>query len=90
MKIVILVDYSSKEFNKDFTLSNMLIENGHNVFLAINIGQFQDLKKNCDMAVLGYSCNENTYMENMNILKDKGIIVIDKLKDTDTILNEIG
>ncbi|MGN0960597.1 MAG: hypothetical protein ACI4PF_00190 [Christensenellales bacterium] len=57
MKIVILVDYSSPEFNKDFKLSNMLISQGHNVFLAINENQFNDLKKNCDKAVLGYSFN---------------------------------
>ena len=58
MKIVILVDYSNKEFNKDFILSNKLISSGHNVFLAVNIDQFLELKKNCDHAVLGVSANK--------------------------------
>lgn len=55
MKIVIYVDYSNKEFNKDFETANMLIDKGHNVFLAINDIQFNELKKNCDKAVKGYS-----------------------------------
>jgi hypothetical protein len=58
MKIVILVDYSDKNFNKDFELANMLIGKGHHVFLAINDMQFTDLKKNCDKAVLGYSSKD--------------------------------
>lgn len=55
MKIVIFVDYSSSEFNKDFKLSNMLISRGHNVFLAVNNTQYEGLKKNCDKAVRGFS-----------------------------------
>ena len=55
MKIVIYVDYSNKNFNKDFEIANMLIERGHNVFLAINDDQFNDLKNRCDKAVKGYS-----------------------------------
>lgn len=55
MKIVILVDYSNSNFNKDFQMANMLIDNGHNVFLAINDNQFEDLKLKCDRAYLGYS-----------------------------------
>lgn len=55
MKIVIYVDYSNSQFNKDFQVSNQLIEQGHNVFLAVNEGQFEELKKNCDKAFRGYS-----------------------------------
>ena len=38
MKIVIFVDYSNANFNKDFMMSNMLISRGHNVFLAVSTG----------------------------------------------------
>ena len=55
MKIVLLVDYSNKEFNKDFVLSNSLIAKGHNVFLAVNDNQFNDLISKCDRAYLGLS-----------------------------------
>lgn len=58
MKIVILVDYSNKEFNKDFQVSNKLISDGHNVFLAINSQQFDDLRSKCDGAYLGYSVSD--------------------------------
>jgi hypothetical protein len=58
MKIVIYVDYSNVKFNNDFNISNELISLGHNVFLAVNDTQFEELKKNCDKAVLGYSFNE--------------------------------
>lgn len=55
MRIVIFVDYSNSEFNKDFQVSNRLIADGHNVFLAVNEIQFQGLKEKCDRAFLGYS-----------------------------------
>ena len=57
MKIVIFVDYSNKEFNKDFVLSNSLISKGHNVFLAVNDIQFRDLLNKCDIAYLGMSAD---------------------------------
>ena len=61
MKIVICVDYSHKQFNKDFEVSNRLIEVGHHVFLAINRVQFEYFRGNCDLCVNGYSgaCEEN-------------------------------
>lgn len=55
MKIVIFVDYASNKFNKDFQVSNRLVSEGHNVFLAVNSTQFDDLKGKCDRAYLGYS-----------------------------------
>ena len=56
MKIVICVDYSNKQFNKDFELSNRLIADGHHVFLAINMSQFEYFQANCDLCIKGYSC----------------------------------
>ena len=73
MKIVIYVDYSNNQFNKDFEVSNKLISSGHNVFLAINDNQFEELKKNCDKAVLGYSVN--------NIDKYSGVYQFANLTD---------
>ena len=72
MKIVIFVDYSNKEFNKDFQLSNMLIAKGHNVFFAINDEQFIDLKNKCDMLFLGLSAiNKQSEYDYIAILSDK-------------------
>ena len=70
MKIVIFVDYSNSEFNKDFKLSNMLISRGHNVFLAINDRQFAELKNNCDKAVKGYSRSNIDGFEHLSELFD--------------------
>ena len=71
MKIVLLVDYSNKEFNKDFMLSNSLIARGHNVFLAVNDEQFKDLLSKCDRAYLGVSAtNKTASYPNIDIVKD--------------------
>ncbi len=59
MKIVIYVDYSNKEFNKDFMLSNTLIARGHNVFLAVNDEQFKELSLKCELSLIGISYNKN-------------------------------
>jgi hypothetical protein len=61
--------------NRDFKLSNMLIDNGHNVFLAVNDIQFEELKTKCDKAYIGYSYNAN----NNNIVSLSNDI--DKLLD---------
>lgn len=59
MKIVIYVDYSNSNISKDFNAANMLIENGHNVFFAINDEQFDFLQNKCERSVIGYSFNGN-------------------------------
>lgn len=71
MKIVIYVDYSNKEFNKDFQMSNSLIAKGHNVFFAINNVQFDELRGNCDLSLLGVSAlvHKDEY-KNVEILND--------------------
>ena len=63
MKIVIYVDYSNVEFNRDFRMSNELIALGHNVFLAVNDNQFEELKKNCDKAILGFSTINSNHVD---------------------------
>ena len=79
MKIVIKVDYSSLEFNKDFKLSNMLLSKGHNVFLAVGMEQFLYLKKNCDKAVLGYSIKD----------KSEDVISIANMQNFDSVIELI-
>lgn len=71
MKIVIYVDYSNEKFNIDFNVSNKLIGNGHNVFLAVNDIQFTDLSGKCDCAYLGQSAisKKSTYPDTL-ILED--------------------
>ena len=58
MKIIILVDYSSGEFNKDFDLGNALISQGHTVLLVNTIEQLERSFNSYDMLLMG---NSNTY-----------------------------
>lgn len=54
MKIIIYVDFKSNKFNKDFKLSNALLEE-HNVLLVTNTRQLADAIDNYDILILGYS-----------------------------------
>lgn len=78
MNIVIYVNYSDKEFNNDFRIANVLLEE-HNVFFAINNMQLEILCDKCDLLIRGlsakninldnynyYDLNENTYKEDIN------------------------
>ena len=58
MKIVVFVDYSNAEFNKDFALSNALLERGHQVFLVSNNEQLQYyVSGGMDKLIRGYSAS---------------------------------
>jgi hypothetical protein len=81
MKIVICVDYSHKQFNKDFELSNRLIVAGHHVFLAINNVQFEYFRDNCDVCIKGYSCSwEDTSLDISGYTVDSAIEYINQIK----------
>jgi hypothetical protein len=54
MNIVIYVNYSEKEFNKDFSIANVLLKE-HNVFFAINGRQLSDFYPKCDLLIRGIS-----------------------------------
>ena len=54
MKIIIYVDFKSSKFNKDFSLSNALLEE-HNVLLVTNTRQLGNAIENYDILLLGYS-----------------------------------
>lgn len=60
MKIIIYVDYSSSEFNKDFALSNALLT-VHNVFLVSSEKQLEDYKDKADFILIGYSRGDCIY-----------------------------
>lgn len=77
MNIVIYVNYSDKEFNKDFAISNVLLKE-HNIFLAINEEQLNSLYASCDIMFRGLSAknidlhsysfidlNEDSYLEDI-------------------------
>ena len=49
MKIIIYVDFSNAEFNKDFALSNRLTGAGHTVLLVTNDGQLIDSMEAYDL-----------------------------------------
>ena len=55
MKIIIYVDYSSLQFNKDFDCANLLIENEHNVLMVTNNKQLQSAIAYYDILLYGYS-----------------------------------
>lgn len=77
MNIVIYVNYSDSEFNKDFKIANVLLEE-HNVFFAINNIQLDDFYPKCDLLIKGlsaknidlhkykfYDLKEDTYLEDI-------------------------
>ena len=55
MKIIIYVDYSSAEFNKDFNYANLLIDKGHKVLLVTNNVQLNSAVSYYDLLIYGYS-----------------------------------
>lgn len=79
MNIVIYVNYSDSQFNKDFKIANELLK-VHNVFFAINDIQLKDLYNKCDILVRGmsakninlyeyryYDLNEFTYLDDIKM-----------------------
>ena len=56
MKIILIVDYKSSEFNKDFRLANDLIKD-HSVFLVTNVEQLKSAEPYYDLILIGYSIN---------------------------------
>ncbi|MBE5757430.1 MAG: hypothetical protein E7345_00675 [Clostridiales bacterium] len=81
MKILIYVNYSNKEFNKDFSYANLLIEKGHNVLLVTNDVQLNSAKDYYDILLWGYSNDrpENVEMVNLKFsefLETNNIILV--------------
>lgn len=58
MKIIIYVDFKNKDFNKDFTLSQSLLDE-HTVLLVTNVEQLHSSIEAYDLVLLGFSCNES-------------------------------
>lgn len=57
MKIIIYVDFKNKDFNKDFTLSQSLLDE-HTVLLVTSVEQLRSSIEAYDLVLLGFSCNE--------------------------------
>ena len=58
MKIVVFVNYSDENFNKDFTLSNALLDRGHQVFLVSSVEQLnQYISNDLDKLIRGFSAS---------------------------------
>ena len=89
MKIVIYVNYTSSEFNNDFKLSNMLIERGHNVFLAVNDEQFDYFRANCDKFVIGLSMSHCYTQVHDNLQEYDNLYYVDGIKELSQIIDEI-
>ena len=58
MKIIIYVDFSGKDFNKDFALSNSLT-NEHTVLLVTNMEQLHNSMGAYDLILRGFSSTED-------------------------------
>ena len=54
MRLLISVDFSNKNFNSDFTLSNDLLSE-HTVLLVTNIKQLEDAYPSYDLLIIGKS-----------------------------------
>lgn len=85
MKVIIFVDFKSVKFNKDFVLSNALLEE-HNVLLVTNTRQLSDAMDNYDILLLGYSVDTDISLNYnkpvINIIDDMSIACIqEKLKN---------
>ena len=83
MKIIIYVDFSNAEFNKDFALSNRLTGAEHTVLLVTNDGQLRDSMGAYDLVLSGFSCKKD--LSNMGKPTYK-INTEDDLKGLDEIL----
>lgn len=57
MKIIIYVDFKNKDFNKDFMLSQSLL-NEHTVLLVTSVEQLHSSMGAYDLILLGFSCSE--------------------------------
>ena len=82
MKIIIYVDFSNGEFNKDFALSGRLTGTGHTVLLVTNDGQLADSMGTYDLVLRGFSCKKNlskidkpTYTLN----NDEDLVLLDEI-----------
>ena len=76
MKIVIYVDYSNDLFNKDFALSNALLDKGHQVFLVTSYEQLsQYINNGMDNLIRGYSAHSieisAEYIDAFNYILDE-------------------
>lgn len=70
MKIAIYVNYSSANFNNDFVMSNTLIANGHNVFLAVTEDQLNYFRENCDIVCRGVSAVGEAQFYDLPLIED--------------------
>lgn len=75
MKIIIYVDFSSTEFNKDFIVSQELINHEYTVLLVNNFVQLESAYLSYDILLYGNSYNGNNDFDKLKSfdLKNKNI-----------------
>lgn len=69
MKIILYVDFSSKEFNKDFVISNALLKE-HTVLLVTSKEQLNNAYKSYDILLYGNSIEK---IDDINNIKNYSI-----------------
>lgn len=82
MNVLIYVDYTSSEFNKDFQLSNRLTYD-NSVFLVTSAEQLQMAEKHYDILIVGFSA------EGVNIETVIPCIKVNKLDTYESIIEKI-
>ena len=80
MKIIIYVNFSSSEFNKDFKLSNALIDYGHTILLVSNSEQLEVAYSSYDILLYGNSFSGLNDFDKIKSLNIKGLVINDILR----------
>jgi len=79
MKIIIFVDFSSDEFNKDFQVSQELINLENTVLLVNNSVQLNSAYSSYDILLLGNSFSGNIEFNNLKTINIKNLNIDDLL-----------
>ena len=78
MNIIMYVDFSSSEFNKDFVISNALLDE-HTVLLVTNDIQLEKSYKTYDLLLLGNSIDNISIKYPIKIISIKNMS-LDEIK----------
>ncbi len=85
MKIILFVDYTSKDFNKDFEISNVLLRE-HSILMVNSQEQLETACPNYDLVILGNSCN-NINCNYKNLINIKNLNMEEIISKINTFKN---
>ena len=73
MKIIIFVDFSNENFNKDFSFSNALIGKGHTVLFVNSFEQLNSAYMSYDLLIYGYSYSNDKMFDKITSREIKDV-----------------